>query len=223
MVNPNLFKKKILFLIALLLSFQMLQSPAYSQICNCEKNPYHISDTNSDTEINKSIPSLVFIGVGSVIALSAIIMVIFFEPESIGFNTETFIIKNNLIKEDSQVISLANLFGLNYSFGHIFELSPAIVFIPQNSNLFLTDFGVKFSDNRVINGERHGISPFISAGLSGGFSNSSFGYGIYAKTGLLLKLENILVNFDVGYRLLQVSNISVNSFTVGGNISYKFQ
>ncbi len=223
MINLTILKKKILFLIVLLLFFEMLPSPAYSQIYNYEKNTYHINDTNSNTDINKSIPSIVFIGVGSVIALSAIIMVIFLEPESIGLNTETFIIKNNLIKEDSQVISLASLFGLNYSFGHIFELSPAIVFTPQNSNLFLTDFGVKFSDTRVINGERHGISPFISGGLSGGFSNSSFGYGIYAKTGLLLKLENILVNFDIGYRLLQVSNISVNSFSIGGNISYKFQ
>lgn len=202
----------VVFIVLTLLQLSCL--PSYS-IDN-------VSQTNQENQtVNASIPGLIFSGLGLLIGLSITTMILFLEPKSLSANTEFFVNKQS--NQDSQTLRVANLYGLVYRFGDFIETQPALVFTNGLPNMFSLDLGVNLNNHNVLNKEKFGISPFLSFGVNGNaYSLVNLGYGFYVKTGITLKIDKLLVDFLAGYRTIDNSVSSVNSFTLGGNIGYKF-
>lgn len=172
--------------------------------------------TDSNTT-NQSITPLVFSAIGVSISSVALIMSIFSKPENVGLSTETFVIKK---ETDTDISSnLSTFWGLNYKFAEIFELNPAIS-IKDNKNTYLLDTGISLVNNKVIDNEITGFSPFFSAGVSTLYNNS-LAYGGYLKAGAILKVDKYLFRFDGGYRFIYGTEVSTNTFILGGNVSLK--
>jgi hypothetical protein len=183
-------------------------------------NSYALEENSNNTSsINNSIPTIIISGLGFLIGLSVTTMIVLLEPKSLSISSETFYLKNEIPSDN---LIFANMYGLSYKFNNFIELNPSLILVNNKSNLFSLDLGINLNNNNVIEKEKFGLSPFFSLGLSANSSNiSNIGYGVYAKTGLTMKVDRLLMDFFLGYRIIENTVYSSNSLTLGGNIGYK--
>lgn len=183
-------------------------------------NSYALEENSNNTSsINNSIPTIIISGLGFLIGLSVTTMIVLLEPKSLSISSETFYLKNEIPSDN---LIFANMYGLSYKFNNFIELNPSLILVNNKSNLFSLDLGINLNNNNVIEKEKFGLSPFFSLGLSVNSSNiSNIGYGVYAKTGLTMKVDRLLMDFFLGYRIIENTVYSSNSLTLGGNIGYK--